>query len=547
MLWVYNGTLIAMSTAANGPAPTLISSGAQASPESSSNTAPSAPRLSATRILIICNVVIFYALVIHWNTVVGNEKFLNTRIGADFDTALLLDWGADYGPLTLRGEFWRLITSIFLHANIVHLALNMLFLWRLGKPVDRIFGRTQAITIFLLTGAAGSMTSLAWHPVQVSVGASGAIYGQGGVLIALLALARGRLNLSRRNITVILIWLILLVPFGLLSGHPSKYIDYVAHAGGTVSGLLIGAALAGTLRLAPAERIDRQNQLLRFASVAWVAIFAFVTQRTSLVRQKPDSLTSVSIPVFDPTAGKSPVKQVFLTLKGDAKLVHRFSTFLNLELEDRGITIAKNAPEADTVINGEVHAEAERKNIGVRLIEMQITANGKVNKSNSCGTVNDTEAGDFFQGSAGDVAHQLREQYPEARTLSLDKASEMAASQEFSSAFPGELKSFGFTLVPSTPADIAVRIKIAAQKVSMDENLTVYDIKAVSRDGTVLFDDHGSGPTSARSTEAPPAVCPDYFVAIDLMYRYQNDPLLAAARQLADKLRVPNSTLPHKP
>lgn len=532
-----------MSTAAqcNGPAPALISSGAQESPESSRNISPSTPWLSATRILIICNVVIFYALLAHWRSVAGNEKFLQTGIGADFDRALLLEWGADYGPLTLRGEFWRLVISIFLHANIVHLALNMLFLWRLGKPLDRIFGRAQALALFLLTGAAGSMASMAWHPMQASVGSSGAVYGQGGVLIALLALARGRLNLSRRNITVILIWLVLLVPFGLLSGHPSKYTDYAAHAGGIVSGLLIGAALAGTLRLSQAERVDRQTQLLRFATVAWIAVFAFVTQWSGKTIKEPYEASSFSMTEPNFAASKAPVKTVFLDLKGDPKLVHRFSTFLNLELENDGIAIAKSSPEADAVIDGEVHAKSERKNLGFGVIETQISANSSVEKMESCASVSTAEEGDFFQGSAGYVASQIRDKYPGARTVSLDTASDMAASQGFGSAFPGELKTSGFTVVRSAPADITVRIHLVAQKISVDESLAAYDIRVVTPKGAAMFNKHGTGVLFARFTGAPPAVCSLSFA--DLRWLYENDPLFAAARELASNLRVPNSTL----
>jgi membrane associated rhomboid family serine protease len=483
--------------------------------------------------------LIFWAMLADWMSIIGREKFLNTRIAADFDTAFILKWGGDYGPLSLRGEFWRLITSVFLHFNFVHLALNMLFLWRLGKPLDRIFGRAQALAIFLVTGAAASLASLAWHPMDLSAGSSGAIHGQGGVLIALLVLARPRLNLSRRDIIVTLIWLVLLVPFGVLSGHPSKHTDYAAHVGGVVSGLLVGAALAGTLRLSQAEGVHQQNQLLRFGAVALVAVLAFVTQRRSHAVTEPVPEISFATPGSDSPAGKSPVKQVFLNLKGDPKLVHRFSTFLNLELEEDGIAIAKDRTEADAVINGEVHIKAERRDLAFRVIEMQITANGDVERSSSCTTVRSDEDDDFFKTSARDVARKLRDKYPDARTVSLDTASDMTASTEFGKDFLEQLKTSGFTVAPSTPADVAVRIKLAVQKVSVDENSTAYDIKAVSRNGTGLFNSHGSGVTSTGLADASQGAC-----AVSWMYRYQGDPLLAAARDLANSFRTPNTTVP---
>jgi membrane associated rhomboid family serine protease len=201
----------------------------------------------------------------------GVQRFLDTRIGAYFDNKVLLLWGCNYGPLTLGGQYWRVLTTLFVHLNIFHLGSNMLFLWRLGKPLDRFLGRTQALAVYLLTGTASSLASLAWQPKPLHAGSSGAIYGQGGVLIALLVLAK--LNLPRRQTLGILFWIVLMMPFELLFGHFDKTIGYAAHAGGLASGLAIGVLFAGSLRGPLLQRASRQRWEL--AATAFVLVLSF--------------------------------------------------------------------------------------------------------------------------------------------------------------------------------------------------------------------------------------------------------------------------------
>jgi membrane associated rhomboid family serine protease len=227
--------------------------------------------LSSTQILIATNFLIFLAMLCHSIWLSGVEQFLNTRIGANFDHKLLLLWGSDYGPLTLGGQYWRVLTNSFVHLNGFHLGGGMLFLWRLGKTLDRLLGNTTTLVIYLLAGVASSLASLAWHPTVLSAGSSGAIYGEAGVLIALLALARP--NLSRRQTFWILFWIVLMMPFGVLFGQFSETTDYSAHVGGLVCGLAIGVLLAWILRGSPLERLTRERQGLAF--VAFILLLAF--------------------------------------------------------------------------------------------------------------------------------------------------------------------------------------------------------------------------------------------------------------------------------
>ena len=102
------------------------------------------------------------------------------------DTSLLLEWGANYKPLTLNGEIWRLFTCIFEHIGIIHLVMNMYALLYAGIFLERLLGRIRFITAYIVSGICASMISLWWHHNVVSAGASGAIFGMYGVFLSLL-------------------------------------------------------------------------------------------------------------------------------------------------------------------------------------------------------------------------------------------------------------------------------------------------------------------------------------------------------------------------
>ncbi len=245
--------------------------------------------LSSTQILIAVNVLVFLAMMFRSIWLSGVQQFLDSRIGADFDYKLMLLWGSDYGPLTLGGQYWRVLACLFVHMNIFHFSINMLFLWRLGKALDQLLSRTQALAIYLLTGVAASLASLVWHPTFVTAGASGAIFGQAGVLIALLAF--GKLNLPRRQILGIVFWIIFLMPIGLLFGYVSKKVNYAAHAGGIVSGLAIGVLLVWVLRGSPLERATRQRRMLAVTTFTLVLVFGgVIATRYNAVRPYRQSL-----------------------------------------------------------------------------------------------------------------------------------------------------------------------------------------------------------------------------------------------------------------
>lgn len=198
----------------------------------------------------------------------------DTSIGAMLNPQQLLGWGANYGPETLGGQYWRLITALFLHNGLWHLVFNMLFLWCLGMPLDRLFGRGKTLVIFLLTGTAGSLLSVFWNPTISRVGASGAADGFAGVLFSLFVL--GKLDLPRGIIKRVAISATFLKLVSFVVGLPSKHLDNAGHWGGLLAGVAIGSLLAWTLRAPSTVRLNRQRRILFSSAASLILLFAIV-------------------------------------------------------------------------------------------------------------------------------------------------------------------------------------------------------------------------------------------------------------------------------
>jgi rhomboid protease GluP len=160
----------------------------------------------------------------------------------DFPIRELVAWGANVGVLTLSGEWWRLITNIFVHGGLVHIAFNMWALWNLGQLCESLYGRWTYATIYLVCGVGASLASAAWHPYTPSVGASGAIFGLAGALITALKL--GEFSVPRSALSGTLRSLGAFVVYNLIFGAVIPGIDNAAHIGGLITGLIVGALIA---------------------------------------------------------------------------------------------------------------------------------------------------------------------------------------------------------------------------------------------------------------------------------------------------------------
>lgn len=154
-----------------------------------------------------------------------------------------LRWGANFGPATQDGEWWRLGTAMFLHFGVVHLLLNSLSLWEAGQLVERMYGRWRFTGIYLIAGLFGNLLSLVVQGNEaVSGGASGAIFGVYGA--ALVYLWRERAAISPREFK----WLFgggcVFSVITIALGFVIPGIDNAAHIGGLVAGILVSIVLS---------------------------------------------------------------------------------------------------------------------------------------------------------------------------------------------------------------------------------------------------------------------------------------------------------------
>lgn len=182
-------------------------------------------------------------------------------------TAGVLSLGWKSNVLILNGEYWRFLTAMFLHGNLVHLFFNGYALFILGPETERIFGTPRFLAIYFLSGLAGGVASYAMSP-SPSVGASGAIFGLIGALAVFFYLARDILgDMGRRQLQAMVFIIVINLLIGFSAGG---VIDNYAHVGG-----LIGGALAG-LVLAPRFQLDQRLYppvvLRTFDMRGWVVV-----------------------------------------------------------------------------------------------------------------------------------------------------------------------------------------------------------------------------------------------------------------------------------
>lgn len=147
----------------------------------------------------------------------------------------LINWGADFGPLTLEHQWWRLITGVFIHIGLMHLLLNMYALMYIGLLLEPILGKLKFVATYLLTGLVASIVSVAIHGFTVSAGASGAIFGMYGVFLSMLTTNIIEKTVRKQLLASIGFFVVFNLVYGTKEG-----IDNAAHVGGLLSGFLIG-------------------------------------------------------------------------------------------------------------------------------------------------------------------------------------------------------------------------------------------------------------------------------------------------------------------
>ncbi len=208
--------------------------------------------IGLTQVIFGINVAVFLGMAL------SSSTFM------DFPVRELVQWGANVGALTFSGEWWRLLTNIFVHGGIIHIAFNMWCLWNLGQLCESLYGRWTYAAVYLICGLGASLASAAWHPYTPSVGASGAIFGLAGALITALKL--GEFSVPRPALSGTLRSLGAFVVYNLIFGFALPGIDNTAHIGGLITGLIVGALVA---LIAP-----QQGQAPRRAAIFVVVLLA---------------------------------------------------------------------------------------------------------------------------------------------------------------------------------------------------------------------------------------------------------------------------------
>lgn len=180
-----------------------------------------------TKILIALNVFVFLAQLAGGATLTPQQGWIYEH-GALMASRCCWSDGTMAG--VAHGEWWRLITSAFLHAHLPHLAMNMFVLWWLGRSLEDYLGIGRFLLLYFVSGLAGSAGALVWSPDAITVGASGAIFGLFGALLVMEQMhSPGQMG---PVFTIVVINL--MIPFVF----PSLNISIGGHVGGLIGGAL---------------------------------------------------------------------------------------------------------------------------------------------------------------------------------------------------------------------------------------------------------------------------------------------------------------------
>jgi membrane associated rhomboid family serine protease/tetratricopeptide (TPR) repeat protein len=220
---------------------------APASPEEATPIGPArafvvrTPRKTwAVPLLLVLNGGVFAAMLLagaSWDRP-SLAEFL--RVAANPSLTEVLSFGACHGPYVAQGDWWRLVSCAFVHIGFLHFLVNMLSLFAL-RIVESFYGSGAFLLLYLMSAVGASVCSLLWHPSVISAGASGALFGLAGALLAFFVAHRH--SIPELFLRPVLRNLILLLLVNILIGAVMDGIDNVAHLGGLAMGLIAGRAL----------------------------------------------------------------------------------------------------------------------------------------------------------------------------------------------------------------------------------------------------------------------------------------------------------------
>jgi membrane associated rhomboid family serine protease len=231
--------------------------------------------LSMTRAIMVVTIAAFI-----WEVAVAGSSSLVTGPNGP----QMINLGAAFPPLIANGQYWRLVTPMFLHYGVIHIAFNMYALYLFGHEVERIYGRISFLLMYVLTGIGGNVASYVFGAViSVGAGASGAVFGMLGAFLAY--------NYRRRNTAIGAMnvnWVGQIIVLNIFLTLWISAIDWRAHLGGFVTGIAMGALLDGVGPF-------RQQRVILWAGIAaLIAIGVFATiARTDAIRGEFPNLVRI--------------------------------------------------------------------------------------------------------------------------------------------------------------------------------------------------------------------------------------------------------------
>ncbi|MDP2138030.1 MAG: rhomboid family intramembrane serine protease [Candidatus Didemnitutus sp.] len=222
---------------------------------------PISPWRSVTNVIVALNILVFVIM-----------GFLGAGW---FDVESIMPYvlyGANNGAATTDGEWWRLVTSTFMHFGVLHLALNMWALFHAGHLVEKLLGRRLYALAYLGSGIAGGFASIAWHGDQAwSAGASGAVFGVYGMIVGFML--REKQAMPSGVYKKMLKSTLGFAGYNILFGLARTGIDNAAHLGGLLGGIALGWLLA--MPLDAQSRSKLSGRRLRLGLAALGAMLAF--------------------------------------------------------------------------------------------------------------------------------------------------------------------------------------------------------------------------------------------------------------------------------
>jgi len=310
--------------------------------------------------LIVLNILVFLVM-----AVTGAGLF-------EFDIDALYKWGGNVRSLTTAGEWYRLLTSMFLHAGLIHLLFNMYALFYVGLYLEPLLGKWRYLAVYLCTGIFASLTSIALHDDVISVGASGAIFGLYGLFLALLTTNLIDKSMRKPMLTSIGIFVGYNLLFGLKSG-----VDNAAHVGGLVSGAILGylyyvvfskrkggsiafvtivlvITIAGAVLALPAiktlpasDQVKYQRSMERFDEINGIALEPILQADSVFLPALTDKLKNVSLAEWQQATLLLDSVGHYKLKEKSIKKVGLLRKYVTLRIEQTNLFIKRNIEETN--------------------------------------------------------------------------------------------------------------------------------------------------------------------------------------------------------